>query len=840
MALSNLYFLQNYNTYYNREIKHEKTINDYINAASATTSIIGYNFNIADQVETSIIVNVDEVTANYLIVEDQAAPNTIHSRWFILDAIWKREGQWQVTLRRDLIADFLKPFLRSTVYVEKGWVTQNITSLDKMNLLIFNQESFTANQIKKKEILLKDKAGIKWVVGYLNKDAIQAPEGQTYKEIKTWTNEAATPDITATSIAASPIGDFVDSSTLAPTPRRYVRSATAIMDIKYYTQSSAPEYWHHRVGENTYSKSQISSTQYQGFIQCKYAPSLPVSLSDTSYGAEAGNYDAILSGIKIKYDDDFAVYQSTWENAYNTRGKILYVSSTNKYYRINVSTKSGTTTTFAVDPNVDSSIYTRLERYVTTGAQPCDKPTVSGLNFQLEANWSDELVVKLEEIKNAGYKVQINPQKMNQTINEAFNAFAIPVVEETLYIEARNADGSNNYNIGVNDYNSAFAIGQALMRISAEALDLQLLPYCPLPESWIIPAIEDPTKIRIRPPDGTVDITNRPIYTTAGELVNAIYFLSTTEFSTIIPYTDDNDYSTLEEIKAINQCDTWRIYSGDYSSSFEFNMARNGGVSYFEVDCKYKPYQPYIHVAPNFGGLYGQDYNDTRGLVCSNTNFSLPRLTNAWETYERNNLNYMNAFNRQIENMDVQRKYQKTSEWAQLAGGALTGGSSGAAIGSLGGPVGAVIGGVVGGAASAGAGLADMWVTEQLYKENKKYTIDQFNMSLQNIQALPNTLAAVGAQNPNNKVFPVLCFYSCSDVEREAFKKKIKWNGMTIGVVSENIADYINPDAKTYFKGQLVYFPQGGDEGLHIDTHELSELATELAKGILINKGVTS
>ena len=149
MALSNLYFLWNYNPYYNREIKYEKTIDDYINAVNATTRMFGYNFNIADQVNASIIVNIDEVAANYLIVEDQAAPNTIHSRWFIIDTFWMRQDQWQLTLRRDLVADYLQPFLHSTVYVEKGWVTQDTTAIQNMNPLVFNQESFTANQIKK-------------------------------------------------------------------------------------------------------------------------------------------------------------------------------------------------------------------------------------------------------------------------------------------------------------------------------------------------------------------------------------------------------------------------------------------------------------------------------------------------------------------------------------------------------------------------------------------------------------------------------------------------------------------------------------------------------------------
>jgi hypothetical protein len=153
-------------------------------------------------------------------------------------------------------------------------------------------------------------------------------------------------------------------------------------------------------------------------------------------------------------------------------------------------------------------------------------------------------------------------------------------------------------------------------------------------------------------------------------------------------------------------------------------------------------------------------------------------------------------------------------------------------IGSIGGGYG-IAAGVIGGAALSGlAGYTDIQMSDALYKENKQYAIDQFNMSLANIQALPNTLVATGAQNPNNKVFPLLEVYSCSEVEKEAFRQKLKWNGMTIGVITESIENYLKPTDKTYIKGQLIYINDT------FNPYKASAIANELAKGLLIQGGI--
>ena len=71
-------------------------------------------------------------------------------------------------------------------------------------------------------------------------------------------------------------------------------------------------------------------------------------------------------------------------------------------------------------------------------------------------------------------------------------------------------------------------------------------------------------------------------------------------------------------MKIDSQTDFYRLVSPNYQGSFDFNVARNGGrVEGFIADCTYKPYTPYIRVAPQFAWLYGTEYGDARGLICS-------------------------------------------------------------------------------------------------------------------------------------------------------------------------------------------------------------------------------
>ena len=72
--------------------------------------------------------------------------------------------------------------------------------------------------------------------------------------------------------------------------------------------------------------------------------------------------------------------------------------------------------------------------------------------------------------------------------------------------------------------------------------------------------------------------------------------ITDTEISSIITDPISRKLNVMTEFK--------RLCSPNYSSVFEFNAQKNDGISYWEYNCTYKPYTPYIHVNPNWGGLY--------------------------------------------------------------------------------------------------------------------------------------------------------------------------------------------------------------------------------------------
>ena len=117
----------------------------------------------------------------------------------------------------------------------------------------------------------------------------------------------------------------------------------------------------------------------------------------------------------------------------------------------------------------------------------------------------------------------------------------------------------------------------------------------------------------------------------------------------------------VENYKIENECDMYRLCSPNYTGVFEFNLAKNGGLDYIEVDCTYKPYNPYIKLNPNFKRLYGNDFNDQRGLICGG-DFSLPQLSNSWANFQLNNKNYQLTFDREIQSMEISNRYQRVSD----------------------------------------------------------------------------------------------------------------------------------------------------------------------------------
>ena len=285
--------------------------------------------------------------------------------------------------------------------------------------------------------------------------------------------------------------------------------------------------------------------------------------------------------------------------------------------------------------------------------------------------------------------------------------------------------------------------------------------------------------------------------------------------------------------KVNNECDFYRITSPNYNGMFEFkNTKLQDGLQTINIDCTYKPFTPYIKLNPNlFGSLYSDlDFNDSTGLICGG-DFSIPMLSDAMVNYELQNRNYQAIFNRNIQNLDVNQRIAKEQQQFQGVVGAITGsiggGVGGALAGAKAGPYGAIAGAALGLAGGTAAGIIGYekdrkWLEEQ-QTEARDFAIDNFTYQLGNIQALPQSVTKSSPLSFNNKVWPILEYFSCTDREKEVLRDKIKYDGMTIMAIGQ-LLDYSVDGC--YLKGKMIRI-----NDLEDDSHVAQAIYEEVNKG---------
>ena len=379
-------------------------------------------------------------------------------------------------------------------------------------------------------------------------------------------------------------------------------------------------------------------------------------------------------------------------------------------------------------------------------------------------------------------------------------------------------------------YAAAMAISRGLSG-SGTLIDIQVLPYCPYNSlstkwnegacgSWYVP------------------INDKDNNTPLGYLN---FFSEPNVFGTCVHYDSNtvqgysNTTYTISDIKKDSQTVKARIVSPNSNGVWEFIPAKsvyaNGETIGFTFRMTCMPYQPYIKVEPTFGRLYGNDYDDPRGLICGG-DFSLPQIADQWKTYQIQNKNYQVMFNRQIESLDLQQKWAGRTDIANAITGAVSGVAGGALSGSMiGGGAGAVAGGVIGGAASIAGGVMDIYANRDLRKDQREAVEQQHNWQLQNIQALPYSVSKVTNFNNEQPRVPYLEIYDCTDKEKVNFDNYLNLYSYSIGRYGK-FSDYVKSTGRTWLQGTFVRL-----KGVSDDSHYLAAIADEVKQGFYIEKG---
>lgn len=359
-------------------------------------------------------------------------------------------------------------------------------------------------------------------------------------------------------------------------------------------------------------------------------------------------------------------------------------------------------------------------------------------------------------------------------------------------------------------------------------MDIQLVPFCPCPETLVV---EDGA-IKM---DVSKAYNYSPIYdANHDEVVGALVSCQSSTFdTTIMKSATEPLIITVDDIKVETNSRFYRLCAPNFNGTFEFDPAkmvyRNGQTVGLHAYCTYIPYQPYIRVAPEYARLYGGSYQDPRGLICSG-DLSLPQISDSWTTYQIQNKNYQTMFNRQIQSMDLQHKAASIQDVTGAISGSVSGVLGGIGTGALaGGPVGAIVGGVVGGVASVAGGVADVAINKQLRADERSAAIDQHNMSLQNIQALPQSISNMSVFNIDSPRTVVLEMYDGSQQQISNFKAYLNMYGYTINKVAP-LAGYCQTGVQTYLRGRIIRID------LPDDAHFTAALADEVAQGFYYTK----
>lgn len=771
-------YIYKYNNDFNGIVKKEDTLAAYGNPIYSEAQV---NFNPNDGANTVFVAGRNNHSylggGDYLIYSENNI--SITSRWFIIEDSRTRLGQAQLTLLRDVMVDYNQSIINSTCFINKGYVPQT-------SPFIFNNENMGFNQIKKSETLLKNKLGTPWVVAYLSR---YDGEGKYNKFTGSFKSAALDKvDYTLNSLSE------YKYNTVGSMGYRYVNTLPSFNT--FYTVGNS--------GYITYlsSPTTISTVDTSPLLQ---GPSVTkvVDTPASAYNSIKAVYDA---GVELDPNQDnlpWNTYTYTGTQAgadllAAENGKIIKVGT--KYYRIRVNHGTADISYVvgmwgrAVEPN------SALGMEMTSKFFPSDNPIISGTpNLLVNLPTTiPNITISYMEVDKALVNYNITYDG-TYTRDAVYEIIGTPLNNITFTINGT-TQFSHDGDIGLEWFQDIANRYKA----SGYCMDVQIVPYAPI---------------------DTTDISSQAYFLCGDKLETAVAIgfkfpsSSFTVANTVnIPLRDDK--------KIGNECDLFRLCSPNGIGNFDFNPYKNGGFASFEADVTLLPINPYIKVHPIWNELYGNgSIEDYRGLICGG-DFSIGNTSNEWLTYQQQQKFYQDIFNRNIDSQEINNNITRERERWQVATGAISGTVTGAIGGGMLGPVGAIAGGIIGGAASAAGGVKDIELNERQRSEAIELQKDQFGYQLGTIKARTTQLSKTTAFNINNKYFPYVEYWTCTDEEVAALKNKIKYNGMTVGVIGK-LGDYIGQE-QTFIQAQLI------EIDIMDDTHIAAVIARKLSQGVRI------
>lgn len=840
----------NFANYTNRVEHRLETYDDYILAVGAGNSFGPFNkinFKNRDGITTSQVVNLPKGTENfkpnYLLVLKENTDDIV-SRWFVTESYETRAYQFNLSLVRDIIADNWETVLDTPSVVSRGWARVGSGT----NSPIFNSEGFSCSQVKQTEHLLKDKTGSAWVVAYIkNYDTDPAPE--TPDEITFYSspgNTKSEPESVTAMFEGTAATGYAYDRQMAD--RKIV---THCVDMSGTTPGAIYAVPYTMDDSHGYRASEITvpspSSEY-GWYFDGFAPTGNYWTAFNTAVKRLMSSNQLWESVDTSFDNKELTAGRPWNDEVDQYiGQKFYDPASKPYVlgRVEIPSKFLVRTS-AADIEWWSEKIGHIIKQADVAGDLVSQSTV-GVKEPFGAATADYIELELMTYTYVRQYVGLSEDKVTLALNHAnltdrpWSMCAVPV--DAINIVNRSVPTTP----GV-----AKAFASALSeQLGEKVLDVQLLPYCPCPDFISGNAISL---------TGLSEHVDYEWIKSGNNIVTILLWARNCSSRIQIPFTRYNLPDDPVEFKLEQETKLYRLTAPNYSSSWEFSICKNRGLYAFDVDFTYEPYNSYLRVAPHFGGLYGANFGDSRGLIIS-CDTSLPKISDNWVNYQLQNANYQKVFDRQIKTQEI--------------GIALAGFNAAADIAMTGLSIGSGINGLKAGAKAlsmnkAADDNADMMNLQDasfaLAQNQAKYDAKlgqlrsnvafsslqggieaindlsnlgmqirsmedaKFNheMNISNIKAQPQTITQIGAFNVNNKLFPVLEVYDATESEKDNIREFIKYRSMNIGRTA-TIRDYLSDNPRTWIEAALIdTFSYNGD------SHELAYLKNELQKGVFI------
>lgn len=496
-----LLLLKQFNNYFNRKIKLFSTLAEYENASASFLSLDGLNFNPNDGITTTHIIGKGVATTpainecDYLICyeiddnetsDDSDDTEVIVSRWFITEAVRTRGGQYELTLKRDTIADNFNSLINCPAYIKKGIVADD-------SPYVLNSEGVTVNQKKSGAEPLKDGSSSAWLVGYMAKNF--GIDNTVSVQVDTATN---LPYTTIEDIATEIGVDSYDLSAALTTSQNntsyFINDNIELVGWVNMVDGSALE-WKLIAG----SQDNLTSITYNKFNSAWHNNTADcfAKEKDADYWSRL-HFDGFSTYWKNAITPYISAVKNGWKtwtthpmftrNAYNTLKRyadnktLIYKAGI--YYNIKMGQTTGPTNTNYGVSAVAAPFDLICNKFVN------DWNTDHASSFwklQLVNNHAGNIFINYNELKVNFYLEEANVDKIaydmsttrNACSDQPFDIFAIPydgikVKNGATYLEGI---GSQAQELSVK-----LAQKMVIQNTTYQIYDLQLLPYCPIPE----------------------------------------------------------------------------------------------------------------------------------------------------------------------------------------------------------------------------------------------------------------------------------------------------------------------------------------------------------------------